>query len=64
MSRVSIAVDLMSARSPVSSAKTLAPALSRAVRARPLLEGMSGAPGLPLLTGLMMGRGSFLPGDL
>jgi len=54
----------MSARSPVSSAKTLAPALSRAERARPLLEGMSGAPGLPLLTGLMMGRGSFLPGDL
>ena len=64
MSRVSIAVDLRSARSPVSSAKTLAPALSRAERARPLLDGLGGASSLPLLAGVMMGRGSFLPGDL
>lgn len=64
MSRVIIAVDLGSARSPVSSAKIVAPALSCAQRAQPLFERLGGASSLPLLGGVMMGRNSFLAGDL
>ncbi|MDA4115763.1 MAG: hypothetical protein OK442_04325 [Thaumarchaeota archaeon] len=64
MSRVNIAVDLRSARSPVSSTKILAPALSGAERTRPLLEGLGGASSLPLLAGVMISGGTFLLGDL
>jgi len=64
MSLVSIAVDYGSARSPVSSAKIVAPAPSRARRAQPFFEGLGGASSLPLLAGVIMGRSSLLAGDL
>jgi|GEM_PF-6887926 len=64
MSRVSIAVEFGLARSPTSSAKILAPALSGAQLAQPFLEGLSGASSLPLLAGVMTGRSSFAARDL
>ena len=64
MSRLTVAVDNGSARSPVSSAKILAPALSCAKRAQPFIEGLSGASSLPLLAAVMMVRSSFLAGEL
>ncbi|HEV2389165.1 MAG TPA: hypothetical protein VGS04_00425 [Nitrososphaerales archaeon] len=64
MTRVSIAVDFRSARSPASPNKTLAPTLSCALRAQPSPGGLCGASGLPLLAGLLMGRSSLLAGGL
>ena len=64
MSRLTVAVDYGSARTPVSSAMILAPALSCAQRAQPFFEGLGGASSLPLLAGAMMVRSSFPAGDL
>jgi hypothetical protein len=57
MSRASVAVDFGSTRSPVSSTKILAPALSRAVSAQVSLEGLGGGSSLTHLTGAVLRLG-------